>query len=96
MMHILCEIDTDPITYPIDACWRWRSIPMLSHILRRQIQAPHPLAHAYILHSTLNTSNTGDTKKIYILSFYIKIKYKIYYNKRGGQRCRVRGSSPFL
>ena len=77
--HIFYEIDTDPITYPIDAHQRWRSIPVLSHIPRGQIQVLHPLMRAYILHPTQNSSNTGNTKNI--LSFHIKIKYKIYYNK---------------
>ena len=27
----LYEINTDPITYPIDAHWRWTLIPVLSH-----------------------------------------------------------------
>ena len=78
-MHILCEIDTNPITSPIDAHQRWRSIPTLSHIPCGQIQVPHLLTHTYTLHPAQNTSNTGDTKNI--LSFYIKIKYTIYYDK---------------
>ena len=36
MIHILCEIDTNAITYPIDARQRQRSIPVLSHIPRGQ------------------------------------------------------------
>ena len=80
MMHILCEINTNPITYPIDTHRRRRLIPMLSHIPHEQIQALHPPMHTYILCPTqiiLNTKNT----KIYQV-FYIKIKYKIYNNKR--------------
>ena len=57
--HILYKINTNPISYPIDTLWRWRSIPMLSHIPCGQVQVPHPPSHAYIsLESILTLSLT--------------------------------------
>ena len=39
-------IDTDLVTYPIDARRRRRSIPVLSHIPRGRTQAPRSRSHA--------------------------------------------------
>ena len=71
-MHILCRIDTNPVTYPIDACWRRRLTPMLSHILHGRTQAPYLHICTYILHHPKHTK---------ILSLLYQIKNKIYYNK---------------
>ena len=67
-MHILYKIDTDPVTYPIDAHQRQRLIPVLSHALCGQVQALHTFMHAYTLHIIQNTLDKRH--KV----FYITIK----------------------
>ena len=75
-IHIyLLGIDTDAVTYSTDACWRRRSIPMLSHIPRGHIQAPHPHTHAYIL----CRSQKKNIQKYYV--FFTSNKIQKYYNK---------------
>ena len=69
LRHIYsAEINTDPVTYPIDAHQRWRSTPMLSHILRGRTQAPCPCIRAYIPCCLQNT------QKYQV--FLYQIKYK--------------------
>ena len=41
-MHILYEINTSPITYPIDAHRRQRLIPVLSHALHGHVVKSGP------------------------------------------------------
>ena len=84
MMHILCGIDTNPVTYPIDARWRQRLTPVLSHIPRGQTQAPYLRIRAYILRRSKHTK---------ILSLLYQIKYKKYYNETFLIRCRCLLSS---
>ena len=74
-MHILWEIDTDSVTYPIDTRRRQRLIPMLSHIPRGQIQVPHSHPHTYTLHCLQNTQS--------IKYFLYQIKYKNITIKKG-------------
>ena len=64
--HISCEINTNPITYPIDVHWRWISIPVISHTPRGQDtpQVPCLVTHAY----TPYTMETQQIKYKNILS----------------------------
>ena len=69
-MHILYEIDTNPVTYPIDACQRWRSIPMLSHFHMDKYKCHiWPCAHIpCTLHRTHQTKEHKNIKSfIYIM-----------------------------
>ena len=68
-MHILCEINTDPVTYPIDARQRWRLIPVLSHILCGQNTSTAPVCTCIYL--ALRTEHLKHRDKN-ILSFLSK------------------------
>ena len=68
--HIFWEIDTNLVTYPIDAHQRWRSTPALSHIPRGQTQVLCLLTYAYTLLTMRNTSNKGTQ----IIELFILIK----------------------
>ena len=58
LIHIYPHgIDTDPITYPIDACRRQRSTPMLSHIPHRRTEVPCSHICAYTPHHLQNIQN---------------------------------------
>ena len=70
-MHIFYEIDTDPVTYPIDAHWRRRSTSTLSHIPHGQTWVPHLLIHTYISHTTRNILNKNTKKNIELLYWLI-------------------------
>ena len=75
-IHIYpCEIDTDPITYPIDAHWRRTSIPVISHTPHGQItpQAPRLVTHAY----TPYTTRTQQIKYKNILSVISRDRYHL-------------------
>ena len=61
----LHEIDTD-ITYPIDACRRWTSIPALSDTLRMKLNAALSHTHIYLTHRKEFTEYTQELFECYI------------------------------
>ena len=69
----LLGINTDPITYTIDTHQRWRSIPVLSHILRGRTQVPRTHLHTYTPRHLQNIQK--------ILSLFTSNKIQEYYNK---------------